>query len=47
MRGGGSKYNQLNEEKVSALPPLWVDIQESIEDKIVKVDSLCKNIQSW
>lgn len=34
------KYAQLNEVAYGKdeLPPLWVDIQESIEDKILSID---------
>jgi hypothetical protein len=32
------QYNKLNEEGVAFLPPLWVDIQEGIEDKIATVE---------
>lgn len=45
--GGGNGYRKLKEEGGLAhgkeeLPPLWVDIQESIEEKISRIDDLCK-----
>jgi hypothetical protein len=38
-------YRKLKEDfghGRAELPPLWVDIQESIEEKINKIDDFCK-----
>ena len=43
-KSGGNKYNRMLDEVAHGkheLPPLWVDIQESIEDKIKDVDDKC------
>jgi hypothetical protein len=47
MIGGSKGYNQLNEDiglgfARNELPPVWIDVQESIEDKISKAERMCR-----
>lgn len=42
-------YNKLNEVQhgKDELPPMWIDIQENIEDRIQKIDEQCNPLYSY
>ncbi len=46
LKSGTNKYAKFDEVSYgkNELPPLWVDIQESIEEKIAEAESQCTTI---